>query len=255
MEFVEKLPESKKLYFASDFHLGAPTPEASFAREKKLIRWLEKVKEDAYAIFLLGDLYDFWFEYKHAIPKGFTRFNGKLAEINDSGIKVFIFTGNHDMWMFNYFQKELGIPVFFEPRRLEVNGTRFLIGHGDGLGPGDKKYKILKRIFASKLSQWMFARIHPNLGIGLAKRWSKNSRLTNEEYEEKSYGEKEFLFQYCRDIESVMHHDYYIFGHRHISMELEVGNNSRYVNLGEWVNNSTYATFESDKVILCSFED
>lgn len=249
------LPVGKKIYFASDFHLGAPNIESSVKREQKVIRWLESIRKDAHTIFLLGDLFDFWFEYKHAIPKGFIRFQGKLAELVDEGINIIFFTGNHDMWMFDYFPKELSIPVYKEPRTLKINKKDFLIGHGDGLGPGDFNYKLLKRIFRSRISQWLFARVHPNTGIGIANFWSDRSRISNfKKNEEQFLGDKEYLWQFCKKTENKEHHDYYIFGHRHLVLDLEVGQESRYVNLGEWVTDSSYAVFDGQELKLYSFE-
>jgi len=247
--------EGKKLYFASDFHLGAPSKQDSLEREMKIVRWLDEIKQDAHTIFLLGDIFDFWFEYKHAIPKGFIRLQGKLAELSDSGIPIVFFTGNHDMWMFDYFTKELNIPIYRKPIELEVEGKNLLIGHGDGLGPGDTSYKFLKKIFESKVCQWLFARLHPNFGIGLANFWSKRSRISNTKKDEDTFkGEKEFLWQYCKDIEAQKHHDYYVFGHRHLPLDLEVGQNSRYYNLGEWVNYDTYGVFDGETFELKTFE-
>jgi UDP-2,3-diacylglucosamine hydrolase len=254
---LERIPDlqHKKIFFASDFHLGVPNHEASVAREKKIIAWLDSIKNEAHTIYLLGDIFDFWFEYKHAIPKGHIRLQGKLAELRDAGIPIVFFTGNHDMWMFDYFPKELGIPVYRDPLVLEVGSQRLLIGHGDGLGPGDHTYKILKKFFNSSLCQWLFARLHPNLGIGIANRWSRNSRLTNMKREEGYQGnEGEFLWVYCNEIEQKQHHDYYIFGHRHLPLDLSIGERSRYINLGEWVNFSTYAEYDGKTVALKTFD-
>ena len=182
----QKLNPTKKIYFASDFHLGTPTLEASRQRENDIVRWLNHVSEDAQCIVLLGDIFDFWFEYRHVVPKGFVRLLGKLAQLSDQGIQVVIFTGNHDMWMFDYFPKELGIEVIGQPLSITINSKKFHIGHGDGLGPGDKTYKVLKKVFRSKVCQWLFARLHPNLGMGIAHAWSGESRKSNEKKEEKT---------------------------------------------------------------------
>lgn len=254
---LERIPDlqQKKIFFASDFHLGVPNHEASVAREKKIIAWLDSIKNEAHTIYLLGDIFDFWFEYKHAIPKGHIRLQGKLAELRDAGIPIVFFTGNHDMWMFDYFPQELGIPVYRDPLVLEVGSQRLLIGHGDGLGPGDHTYKVLKKFFNSSFCQWLFARLHPNLGIGIANRWSKSSRLTNMKREDGYQGnEKEFLWVYCHEVEQKQHHDYYIFGHRHLPLDLPIAENSRYINLGEWVNFSTYAVYDGKTVALKTFE-
>jgi UDP-2,3-diacylglucosamine hydrolase len=245
---------SKKIFFASDFHLGVPNAAESLEREKRIVRWLDHIKDEAHSIYLLGDIFDFWFEYKHAIPKGFIRLQGKLAELRDAGIPIIFFTGNHDMWMFDYFPNELDIPVYRDPVLLTCQQQRLMIGHGDGLGPGDKLYKILRRIFNNSVCQWLFARIHPNLGIALAQKWSRRSRISNTKKEEKFTSEEnEFLLAYCKDMETKTHHDFYIFGHRHLPLNLSVGEHSRYINLGEWVHFNTYAEYDGQHVELKTF--
>jgi len=154
----------KKVYFASDFHLGIDARLSSREREKQLVRWLEQIRKDAYSIYLVGDVFDFWFEYKTVVPKGYVRLLGKLAELRDEGIPIYFFTGNHDMWMFSYFEEELGIPIYREPIVREIMGKTFFIGHGDGLGPGDHGYKFIKRVFANPVCQWLFERLHPKIG-------------------------------------------------------------------------------------------
>ncbi len=248
------LPPGKKLYFASDFHLGVPTPGASLEREKHVVAWLESIRHDAHAIYLLGDIFDFWFEYRHAIPKGFARLQGKLAELRDAGIPIIFFTGNHDMWMFDYFPREMGIPILREPLELLVGSQRLIIGHGDGLGPGEPGYKILKKFFNSAVCQWLFARIHPNLGMRIARYWSRKSRINNINREEKFKGEEnEYLYLWCGQQEKQMHRDYYIFGHRHLVLDLPIGDNSRYLNLGEWVHHQTFAVYDGSKAELKTF--
>jgi UDP-2,3-diacylglucosamine hydrolase len=251
---TDKLPEGKKIFFASDFHLGVPDYESSKQREKKIIRWLDSVKGEAHTIFIVGDIFDFWFEYRAAIPKGFIRLQGKLAELSDAGIKIIFFTGNHDMWLFDYFTKELGIPVYRKPQLFIFNDKKFLVGHGDGLGPGDHIYKVIKKVFANKAAQWLFGFIHPNIGIGFANYCSRNSRIRQNKREDKFLGEDEWLLVYSRELEKKEHHDYYIFGHRHLPLDIKVGDHSRYVNLGEWVNYFTYAVFDGSDVQLKEFE-
>lgn len=250
-----KLEESKKIYFASDFHLGVPAGKPSREREKRIVRWLESIEEDAQEIFLVGDVFDFWFEYKRAIPKGFVRLQGKLAELSDRGIPIHLFTGNHDMWIFDYLPDELGVQLYREPIEREWNGKKFMIGHGDGLGPGDHGYKFIKKVFANKMCQWLFARLHPNFGIWLAQSFSQKSRLANADADEIFEGaEKEWLYQYCQEELGKKHYDYFIFGHRHLPLDLEVGEKSRYINLGEWLHYNTYAVFDGDNLKLKAFE-
>ncbi|MBW8050504.1 MAG: UDP-2,3-diacylglucosamine diphosphatase [Cytophagales bacterium] len=250
---IDHLKNGQKVYFASDFHLGMPNPAESLEREKKIVRWLNSIENDAKAVFILGDIFDFWFEYKHAIPKGFIRIQGKFAELTDKGITVVFFTGNHDMWMFDYFTKELNIAVYRKAQEIIISGKKFLTGHGDGLGPHDKLYKLIKKIFESKICQWLFAWIHPNAGIAIGHYASKRSRLAKDQ-KEKFMGEKEWLFNFCKQIESNSHHDYYIFGHRHLPMDMDVSENSRYINLGEWVHHCAYAVFDGEKLELKYFE-
>jgi len=250
----QTIPAGKKVFFASDFHLGAPNEVASLEREKKIVRWLDQIKDEAHAIFLVGDLFDFWFEYKRSIPKGFVRFQGKIAELTDQGIPILFFTGNHDLWMFDYFTKELNISIHRDPELFTFNGKKLLVGHGDGLGPGDRFYKLLKKIFTSKVCQWLFARIHPNTGIWIANKSSKKSRIAGSVKEKKLKNEEEWLLTYCKDVEQTNHHDYYIFGHRHLPLELSVNDQSTYINLGEWVNYYTYGEFDGVKMEIHTFE-
>jgi UDP-2,3-diacylglucosamine hydrolase len=248
------LPEGKKIYFASDFHLGVPDQATTIAREKLLVKWLESIRHDAHSLYLVGDMFDFWFEYKYTIPKGFTRFLGKLAELRDAGLPIYFFTGNHDLWMFDYFRTELDVVIYKDPQELKIGPHKILIGHGDGLGPGDRFYKLLKSgLFDNRFFQWMFARLHPNLGMYLAHKWSKSSRISNMEKEKFQSDTNEFLFTYCQETEKTDHHDFYIFGHRHLPLDLKVSDNSRYINLGEWVNFSSYAEYDGKDIRLKHF--
>ncbi len=248
--------QGKKLFFASDFHLGAPNEEQSLAREQKIIRWLDQIQEEAAAIFLVGDIFDFWFEYKEVIPKGFIPFISKIHQLREKKIPILFFTGNHDLWMKDYFTEQMGIPVYHHPIEIEVNEKKILVGHGDGLGPGDKQYKFLKKVFTNPVAQWLFRWFHPDLGIKLAKAWSSSSRISNMEKNENHFlGDGEWLWQYCKEIEQRKHHDYYIFGHRHLPLELEVCEKAIYFNLGEWVSQYTYLEFDGEKAKLLTFEE
>ena len=237
-----------KIYFASDFHLGIDVKYTSKEREKQIVDWLESIKSDADEIYLVGDLFDFWFEYKHAVPRGYVRFLGKLAELRDQGIKVFAFTGNHDMWLFDYFEKELDIPTYREPIERELMGKQFFIGHGDGLGPGDHTYKFLKRFFNSTICQFLFARLHPNFGIGLANFFSRRSRKSQNP-DENFTGDKEWLAVFANEQNKKKANDFYVFGHRHMPIDylLEDGQ-ARYINLGDWMNYNSYAVFDGNKL-------
>lgn len=243
-----------KTYFASDFHLGINTSLSSREREQIVCEWLEMVRVDATRIFLVGDLFDFWFEYKHAVPRGHVRFLGKLASLRDQGIEIEVFIGNHDMWLFDYFPNELNIPVHRDQIQTIINGKHFFIGHGDGKGPGDHGYKRLKKVFASKLCQWLFARLHPNFGIGLANYLSQRSRKMTA-VEEFLGEENEWLVQYSnRKLSEFPEIDYFIFGHRHLPLDITLNNKSRYINLGDWINHYTYAVFDGENLSLKEFK-
>jgi len=246
--------ENKKVYFASDQHLGAPTPEKSFPREKKFVAWLNEVKKDAEAIFLLGDLFDFWFEYETVVPKGFVRVLGKLAEIRDSGIPIYFFVGNHDLWMKDYFQKELNIPVYHSSQKFLINNKIFFIGHGDGLGPEDKGYKRMKKVFTFPLFKWMFKWLHPDLGVKLGQYMSVKNKMISGEEDAKFLGEEnEWLVQYCKRKLESEHYDYFVFGHRHLPLEIKLQKNSTYINLGDWINYYTFGAFDTTSFKLTEF--
>ena len=215
------IPKGKKVYFSSYNHLGAPTAEKSRIREKQFVAWLDSVKKDAAAIYLMGDLFDVWIEYRRVVPKGFVRVLGKLAELTDSGIPIYFFVGNHDMWMKGYFEEELGIPVFYAPLEITLNNKKLLIGHGDGLGPGDKGYKRMKKVFSNKLMQFLFRWIHPDLGLRLAQYLSLKNRLISGDEDKKYEGQdSEWLVHYCRKKLETTDLDYFVFGHRHLPLDI-----------------------------------
>lgn len=246
---------NKKIYFASDQHLGAPTQEASFPREKKFLQWLDEAKQDAEAIFLLGDLFDFWFEYKTVVPKGFVRVLGKLAEIKDSGIPIYFFVGNHDLWMDDYFESELNIPVYHSPQEFTINGKTLLIGHGDGLGPHDKGYKRMKKVFTFPLFKWLFRWLHPDLGVRLGQYMSVKNKMISGDEDATFLGEEnEWLVQYCKRKLETKHYDYFIFGHRHLPLEIKLNENSKYINLGDWVKYFTYVTLDENSIVLKEYK-
>jgi UDP-2,3-diacylglucosamine hydrolase len=241
----------KKIYFASDFHLGVPDYKKSLIREKIIIQWLDIIKIDAEELYLLGDVFDFWFEYKTVVPRGYVRLLGKLAEISDAGIPIYYFTGNHDMWTFDYLEKELNIKIYREPIEKEYNGKKFFIGHGDGLGPGDHGYKFIKKVFASPVSQWLFARLHPNFGIGIAEYFSKKSRIATGISDEKFLGEeKEWLIIHSKELLEKKYYDYLIFGHRHLPLDIKINGSSRYINLGDWIKYFSYGVFDGEEFKL-----
>ena len=249
-----QIPPGKKIYFLSDFHLGAPDAEKSLQREKLIVSFLEEIRKDAWAIFIVGDMFDFWYEYRKVVPRGFVRLLGKIAELSDAGIDIHFFVGNHDMWMDSYFQKELKVPVYFEPKDFIFNGRSFLIGHGDGVGPGDHGYKRLKKIFRNPACQWLFGILPPAIGMGLANYFSRKSRASTGSSEEHFMGEdKEWLIQFCKDSLSRKKTDFFVFGHRHLPIDYRLSDSSRYINLGDWITFFTYAVFDGQDIQLRSY--
>jgi UDP-2,3-diacylglucosamine hydrolase len=249
-----QLPPGKKVYFLSDFHLGAPDHTRSLERERAIVQFLHEIEPTAAAIFIVGDIFDFWYEYRSVVPKGFVRLLGRLGEMTDAGIPIHFFVGNHDMWMKDYFATELKIPVYFEPSQFEWNGKKFYIGHGDGLGPGDHRYKLLKRVFRNGFSKWLFGVLPPYMGMGLANSLSRRSRTQTGATEEVFLGEdREWLITYCKQMLKTAHFDFFIFGHRHLPIDFRFANGSRYINLGDWIRYYTYASFDGDKLELRSY--
>jgi UDP-2,3-diacylglucosamine hydrolase len=245
---------TKKIYFASDFHLGSPNYKESRIREDRIVRWLETIEPSCSELFLMGDVFDFWFEYKTVVPKGFIRLQGKLAAMSDAGIKIYFFKGNHDMWVNDYFTKEMGIQIISDEFEMVRGGKSFYLHHGDGLGPGDHSYKFLRKIFRNPACQWLFSLIPPTIGLGLANGWSGHSRTANTKEEVFMGVDKEWLAIYAREQLQRKHYDYFIFGHRHLPLNLQVAPDSNYVNLGEWINFSSYAVYDGNALTLNYFE-
>ena len=253
------LQSGKKIYFASDQHFGAPNPAESKKREEKFIRWLDIIKKDAQVLFLMGDLFDFWHEWKHVVPKGFIRLLGKIAELKDSGIEIYFFVGNHDLWMKNYFEEELGIPVYFEKKYYEIGGKHFLLAHGDGLGPGDTGYKRMKKLFTNPLAQWFFKWLHPDIAMRIAIYMStKNKMISGEEDKQFLGEEKEFLIIYSKEKLKSENIQYFIYGHRHLPMVIDLnvnGKHAQHINLGDWISYFTYGMYDGNKFELKTFEE
>jgi UDP-2,3-diacylglucosamine hydrolase len=250
-----ELAAGKKVYFLSDFHLGAPDEKASRIREDNIVRFLQTAKNDAAAIFIVGDIFDFWFEYKEVVPKGFVRLLGCLASISDAGIPIHIFTGNHDLWMQDYLTKEIGAQVYFSSKEFNFSGKQFFVAHGDGLGPGDEGYKFLKKVFTNPICKWLFRWLHPDLGIQLANFFSSQSRLKTGSSDEIFLGEdKEWLIIYSKELAQTNKANYFIFGHRHYPLDLKITETARYINLGDWIRSNTYAVFDGQDLQLKKWE-
>ncbi len=239
---------SGKIYFASDLHLGTPDDVSSLTREKLFVHWLDEIKSDATEIFIIGDIFDFWHEYTTVVPKGFVRLQGKLAQLCDAGVPIHVFSGNHDLWMFGYLEKELGVKIHQQPIQREINGKRFFIGHGDGLGPGDHGYKFIKKVFSNSLCQFMFRWLHPDIGVRIANYFSRKSRYGvdgEKKILETFKGEEnEWLIQFSKKTLQKEHFDYFVFGHRHLPLDISLNEKSKYVNTGDWIDYNSYAVFD-----------
>lgn len=246
----------KKIFFASDVHLGASALNNNNQREKLFVQWLDEIKDQAEHIYLLGDIFDFWYEYKSVVPKGFTRTLGKLAEISDSGVKIHFFTGNHDIWAFDYLEKEIGLKIYRDVWKGNIGNKKFYIAHGDGLGEFDKGYKILKKLFTNKILQWCFSLIHPDLSFYIANKWSSHSRLADGKIEADTFrGEdKEWLVIHAKEELKKEHFDFFMFGHRHLPGDIKLNEKSRYINTGDWISFFSYAEFDGDNMKLLYYK-
>lgn len=249
MLFKDPITINGTVYMASDFHLGSPDPESSKQREEKIIAWMEQIGEDATHLFLLGDIFDFWFEYKDVVPRGYFNFFAQLDKLRRKGVEVYYFTGNHDMWVKDYFANELGVKIFHEQHPFLIDGKKCLIGHGDGLGPKDQGYKFIKKIFAFRPNIKLYGALHPRVAFALARFFSKKSRSMTSAAERKYMGdEKEMLTQYALSVLQNEHIDYFIYGHRHLPIDKQLTENSRYVNTGDWLMHDTYVRMKEGEL-------
>lgn len=247
------MSKKNKIYFISDLHLGAPALNDNRERELLFVKWLDEIKTDARQLYLMGDIFDYWFEYKKVVPRGFTRALGKIAELSDSGIEVHYFTGNHDVWVFDYLPEELGLTLHTKEFRTEIDGKKFFLAHGDGLDPTDKDYNFLKKLFVNKFLQWMYARLHPNFTISFAHAWSKKSRISKGFVSEMINPEKEGLYQFAKSILGKEYFDYFVFGHRHVLANIPVGDKSEFILLGDWIKTFSYGIFDGEEFELKTY--
>ena len=237
-----------KIYFASDFHLGLPAGTPPLDREKKVVSWLNSIAPDASAIYLLADIFDFWWEYRLVVPKGFTRFLGTISTITDSGIPVHFFTGNHDMWVGRYLEDECGMIIHNSPLTTDFDGKLFHLAHGEGLGTKDRAYRILLAIFRNRPLQKMYSALHPALGVGIGHRWSLSSRLGKGITKEFLGEDKEDLIRYAKSVLVKEKIDYFIFGHRHLAMSYKLNESAGIVFLGDWLHAGNYAVWDGESL-------
>ncbi|MBK5202281.1 MAG: UDP-2,3-diacylglucosamine diphosphatase [Prolixibacteraceae bacterium] len=244
--------QEKKIYFVSDVHLGALSLDNMQEREKIFSHWLEKIRKDAGMLFLMGDIFDFWFDYKSVIPRGFTRTLGKIAEIADDGIPVHFFTGNHDLWVFDYMSSELGVQVHHKECMMTLYGKKFFLVHGDGLDAGDKKYLFLKKIFTNKVLQKLFSMLHPNLSFAIAHAWSKKSRLTKGV---DSFRENDGIYEYAKALSKKESFEYFVVGHRHLMINRLLENKAHFIILGNWITYNSYGVFDGETFELKRYKE
>ncbi|MGD0342344.1 MAG: UDP-2,3-diacylglucosamine diphosphatase [Bacteroidales bacterium] len=244
------MTDQGKIYFASDFHLGLNAGSPAIEREKRVVAWLEKAASDAKEIWLLGDVFDFWWEYKLVVPKGFTRFLGTLSSITDSGIQVHFFTGNHDMWVGDYLSEECGLKIHTSPHMISFDDKKFLLAHGEGLGTRDPGFKILLKIFRNKPLRVLYSAMHPLIGVGFGHKWSLSSRLGKGITKEFMGEEKEDLIRYSLSFPADEKIDYFIFGHRHLAMTYRLKNGAEIIFLGDWIKHSSFAVWDGSELAL-----
>lgn len=244
-----------KIYFISDVHLGAPALNNNRERENLFAQWLDDIKDDADELYLMGDIFDFWWDYKKVVPRGFSRILGRLAGFSDRGIPVHFFTGNHDLWAYGYFEEECGVTIHTKEIVKEIKGKKFFLGHGDGLDANDKGYIFLKKIFTNRTMQWLFARLHPNFALTIAHNWSKSSRMAKINIVEEFEVNKEGMYKFAENFLENEFIDYFIFGHRHLMIDSKIGQNSKFVLLGDWIKNFSYGVFDGEKFELKKYKD
>ena len=252
------MEERTKIYFASDAHLGARFHEDPIAIERKLVRWLDSIKADAKAVWFLGDMFDYWYEYKYVVPKGFTRFLGKLAELSDNGVEIHIFIGNHDVWMFDYLPAEIGATIHREPLTIDLDGKRFFLAHGDEVDNRSRSFQLIRWIFRNRVCQILYSTIHPRWTFGFALGWSLSSRKKGlKKMEETVYkGESsEYLVQFAKSyLETHPDINFFIFGHRHIMLDLMLSRTSRILIAGDWMQYFSYIVWDGENLFLDQFE-
>jgi UDP-2,3-diacylglucosamine hydrolase len=246
----------KNVYFLSDAHLGSRAIQHGRTQERRLVNFLDSIKHKADAVYLLGDMFDFWYEFRTVIPKGYTRFLGKLSELTDTGVEVHFFIGNHDIWCGDYLTKECGVIMHYEPLTIEIHGKEFYLAHGDGLGDPNKMFQFLRYMFHSITLQTLFSALHPRWSMEFGLNWAKHSQLKREKNRELDYmGEdKEYLVVYSKQyLKSHPNINFFIYGHRHIMLNLMINKTARTIILGDWINSFSYAVFDGKTVFLEEF--
>lgn len=241
-------------YFLSDFHLGARYFEEPRETERRVVDFLDSIKGDAKEVYLLGDILDYWFEYRYVVPRGFMRFFGKIAELTDLGVKVYWFIGNHDIWIFDYLPNELGVEVIDGEVTKEIDGKVFFLAHGDGVGKQPRSFRMLRSLFRNRFCQKLYSAIHPRWTIPFALSWSNSSRKGDDEYPEYKGEENEFLEIFANDYLKSHKVDYFVFGHRHIMLDKKLQGGATLVVLGDWLHYCSYAVWDGNNLALKSLQ-
>jgi len=249
------LIEKGKIYFISDVHLGAPALNNNHEREMLFAGWLDSINDDVQELYLMGDIFDFWWEYKKVVPRGYTRILGRIANLTDRGVPVYFFPGNHDLWVFDYLPSELGVVIHRNEIIKEIGGKKFFLAHGDGLDAEDVGYNRLKKIFTNKPLQWLYSRLHPNFALHIAHQWSKSSRTAKFEKEEEFILNNDGIYNFAKNYLKQESINYFIFGHRHQMVDKQLAENSRFVLLGDWIKNFSYGVFDGEKFELKKYKD
>ncbi|HRX11369.1 MAG TPA: UDP-2,3-diacylglucosamine diphosphatase [Draconibacterium sp.] len=244
-----------KIYFVSDVHLGAPALSNNHERELRFAHWLDSINHDVKELYLMGDIFDFWWEYKKVVPRGFTRILGRIANLTDRGIPVYFFPGNHDLWVFDYLPSELGVIVHHHEIVKEIEGKKFFLAHGDGLDASDVGYNRLKKIFTNRKMQWLFSRLHPNFALHIAHKWSKSSRTAKFEKEAEFDVNVDGMYKFAKSFLKIEKVDYFIFGHRHCMVNTPMNDDTSFVLLGDWIKNFSYGVFDGEKFELKKYND
>jgi UDP-2,3-diacylglucosamine hydrolase len=248
------LSEKGLIYFVSDVHLGAPALKNNRERELLFANWLDDIKDNVAELYLMGDIFDYWYEYKKVAPRGFTRILGRIADLTDNGIPVHFFTGNHDIWVFDYLPEETGVILHREPVVAEIKGKKFFLAHGDGLDASDKGYLFLKKVFTNKPMQWLFSRLHPNFAFSVAHKWSATSRLSKTDYQEDFMANQDGMYKFAAGFLENTPVDYFVMGHRHRMTMEKMKGNATFILLGDWISRFSYGVFDGEKFELKKYK-
>jgi UDP-2,3-diacylglucosamine hydrolase len=243
-------------YFISDLHLGARSTADRLAGERRVVSFLKSIKPTAKRLYLLGDVLDYWFEYRTVVPRGYVRFFGALAELADAGVEITWFIGNHDIWIFDYLPSEIGLRVVDGSEVADIDGRRFFLAHGDGLGKLKPGFRLIRSVFRNRVCQRLFAAVHPRWTVPLAMKWSASSRRAGGDGPAVSMGDNEPYVAATRLIlDADPSIDFFILGHRHVLMDREIADGARLIILGDWIYHFSYAVWDGERLSLQKYTE